>query len=110
MEVRPTLNTYNENPGGTTSLATTSKKTTMNKSAHKISSKNKRPIFLQAYSHAVVRDITLVASPHKASPDLAERQRGGLRCPSDAFAASDGSEAALIARGTSTCRRGTRNR
>jgi hypothetical protein len=68
-----------------------------------------RPLYLQAYDSAVVRDITVVTTPHAAAAAAAAAPAAdddGLLIPrwgkhydaSDSFAADDQSEAAVIAR------------
>lgn len=57
-----------------------------------------RSIYIQAYSDAVVRDITIVTRPHAADQKLARLQALGRPDPADKFEPADQSEAATIAR------------
>ena len=57
-----------------------------------------RAIYIQGYDTAVVRDVTVVTTPHTASPRLAKLQREARPDAVDGFAAHDTSDAARIAR------------
>ena len=57
-----------------------------------------RPIYLQAYDTAVVRDITVETTPHAASDKLRAEQATSRPDASDKFGNNDTSDAAVIAR------------